>query len=568
MRQERDRLREKELETTLTGAEKIQLSAAAKAYSDYYAEFQDQWQRDIADVRSILGQHQDQANIFLGGVPMIVADSIDFIARDLRTFGVGVCVIGFLGLVDWPVTIVSSNFISLLLIFTLSFSVHQIVRYRECVSETPDANQRALVGRMVRTIGVPCCYMVFTTIVAFGSLVVSGIRPIIDFGWMMAIGLAISFILSFTLIPAALMLLKPDRRGWGDDITSTVTRFFARLVQRRGRMILAGFFAVIILSVWGMSFLYAQNRFIDYYKKDTAIYRGMEVIDRKLGGTTPLDIVINAPPDFLEFQKEEAAMMLEEGFGVPDSTRILNGYWFSGTLLEDVAKIHNYLDGLPETGKVLSLHTTAQLLQGLSDVGELDRFFLGVLYNKLPEDVKALLFTPYISNDGNRLRFSVRVFESTGRLDRQTLLEKIQHHLTTEMGFVEGQVQATGVLVLYNNVLQSLFRSQISTVSVVFVTMFVIFLVLFRNLKVAAVAIVPNITITVLVLGAMGWMNIPLDIMTITIAAICFGTADDNTIHYVHRMMREFKKHGRYEQAVERAHTTIGRAVYTSGVNF
>lgn len=189
-------------------------------------------------------------------------------------------------------------------------------------------------------------------------------------------------------------------------------------------MILAGFFAVIILSVWGMSFLYGQNRFIDYYKEDTEIYRGMEVIDRKLGGTTPLDIVIDAPQDFLEFQKEEEAMMAEDGFGVSESSPILNGYWFSGLLLEDIARIHNYLDGLPETGKVLSFHTTAQLLQGLGDVEELNRFFLGVLYNKLPEDVKGLLFSPYISNDGNQLRFSVRVFESTGKLDRQTLLKK------------------------------------------------------------------------------------------------------------------------------------------------
>ena len=225
-----------------------------------------------------------------------------------------------------------------------------------------------------------------------------------------------------------------------------------------------------------------------------------------------------------------------------------------------------YLDGLPETGKVLSFHTTAQLLQGLGDVEELNRFFLGVLYNKLPEDVKGLLFSPYISNDGSQLRFSVRVFESTGKLDRQTLLEKIHNHLTTELGIAAEQVQTTGVLVLYNNVLQSLFRSQISTVGVVFVTMFVIFLLLFRNLKVAAVAIVPNITITAMVLGAMGWMNIPLDIMTITIAAICFGTADDNTIHYVHRMGREFKKHGSYERAIEQAHTTIGRAVYYTGI--
>ncbi len=593
---ERDRLREKGLENGLTDQEKKKLKETEKAYTDYNARFQDQWQRDIADVRSILEQHKDKADIYLGGVPMIVADSIAFIARDLKTFGagilallivllaiifrriqwvllpmtvcfcVGICVIGFLGLANWPVTIVSSNFISLLLIFTLSFCVHQIVRYRECVRENPGGDQRALVHEMARTISVPCFYMVLTTIVAFGSLVVSNIRPIIDFGWMMAIGLAISFVISFTLFPALLMFLKPEPQRAEHDLTDKITLFSARLIQRRGKIILAGFFVLIILSVWGVSSLYVQNRFIDYYKKDTEIYRGMEVIDHKLGGTTPLDIIIDAPQDFIEFQKEEAELMEEEGFGMSEGLPILEGYWFSDIVMEDTAAIHNYLDSLPETGKVLSFYTTAQLLQSLKDAEKLDRFYLGVIYNKLPDDVKDFLFDPYIADDGNQLRFSIRIFESMGKLDRQVLLDKIHGHLTIEFGLAEEQVHMTGMLVLYNNVLQTLFRSQILTLWVVFMTMFVVFLLLFRSLKIAAVAIIPNITITLLVLGAMGWMHIPLDIMTITIAAICFGTADDNTIHYVHRMMKEFKIHGHYWQAVERAHTTIGRAVYYTGI--
>ncbi len=592
----RDKLREKGLENGLSDQKKGRLKETEKSYTDYNARFQDQWQRDIADVRTILEQHKDKADIYLGGVPMIVADSIAFIARDLRIFGVGilifltillalifrrvqwvwlpmavcfcvgVCVIGFLGLVNWPVTIVSSNFISLLLIFTLSFCVHQIERYRECVFENPGADQRTLVHEMVRTISVPCFYMVLTTIVAFGSLVVSNIRPIIDFGWMMAIGLAIAFVISFTLFPALLMFLKPEPPRTGHDMTGKITLFFAHLIQRRGKIILAGFFILLILSVWGMSFLYVQNRFIDYYKQDTAIYQGMEVIDRKLGGTTPLDIIIDAPLDFIEFQREEAEFMAEEGFGMPEGPPILEGYWFSDIVMEDTAAIHNYLDTLPETGKVLSFYTTVQLLQNLKDARPIDRFYLGVLYNKIPDDVKDFLFAPYIAADGNQLRFSIRVFESIGELDRQVLLDKIHDHLTAELGLAEEQVHMTGMLVLYNNVLQTLFRSQILTLWVVFITMFTIFLFLFRNLKVAAVAIIPNITITLMVLGAMGWMNIPLDIMTITIAAICFGTADDNTIHYVHRMIKEFKTHGHYWQAIENAHTTIGRAVYYTGI--
>lgn len=592
----RDALREAAIGNALSAAEQRFLKAAEKAYTDYNAGFQDRWNRDIAAIRSILKEHESRAAIYLGGVPMIIADSIAFIARDLKTFGVGIlaflilllaaifrrprwvflpmavcfcvgiCVIGFLGLVDWPVTIVSSNFISLLLIFTLSFCVHQIVRYRECAREAPKAGQRALVSAMVGSISVPCAYMVFTTIVAFGSLVISDIRPIIDFGWMMAIGLAMAFVISFTLFPAALMLFEAEKPVSGDDITGKITLFSARLIQKHGKIILAGFFILLALSLWGTSRLYVQNRFIDYYKKNTAIYQGMEVIDRKLGGTTPLDVIIDAPAEFIEFQKEEKAFLAESGFGTPEGPPILEGYWFSETLLEDAARIHDYLDSLPETGKILSLYTTAQLLQNLKDARPVDRFYMGVLYNKLTEDVKEFLFSPYISEDGNQLRFSIRVFESIEGLDRQKLLDKIHAHLTGPLGLAEEQVHMTGMVVLYNNVLQTLFRSQIATVWVVFITMFAVFLLLFRNVKIAAVAIIPNATVTAMVMGAMGWMDIPLDIMTITIAAIAFGTADDNTIHYVHRMMKEYETHGHYWKAVERAHTTIGRAVYYTGV--
>ena len=595
--EKRDSLREKALETSLTKEESKQLKQYEKEYAINIAQSQKRQERDIASVREILNNHKDKAEIYLGGMPMIVVDSIDFIRKDLLVFGIGifsflillliitfrkprwvilplltcfcvcVSVVGFLGLVDWPVTVVSSNFISLLLIFTLSFCVHQIVRYRECQSETPDADQRSLVQKTVRSISIPCFYMVFTTIVAFGSLVVSDIRPIIDFGWMMAIGLAIAFVISFTLFPAALMFLKPSEQPNPYDITNKITVFFAALIRRRGNLFLGGFALLIILSVIGMNFLYVQNRFIDYYKESTEIYRGMETIDYKLGGTTPLDVIIDAPQDFLASQRENADFAEEDDFVFEiDSDPILEGYWFGDNLLKEGAAVHTYLDELPETGKVLSLYTSARLLENLKDAEPINRFYMGVLYNKLPDYVRDLLFEPYISKDGNQLRFSVRMFESHEGLDREEFLKKVQKHLTTTIGLEENQVHVTGMLVLYNNVLQSLFHSQIMTIWVVFVTMFIIFIILFRNIKIAAVAIIPNITITMIVLGLMGWLHIPLDIMTITIAAICFGSADDNTIHYVHRMKSEFEKDRNYWRAIEKSHTTIGRAMYYTSI--
>ena len=587
-----DRLREKELERNLTPEEASNLSETEEAYKRYNARAQKQQQEDIEAVRNILEKHKDNAEIHLGGVPIIIADSIDFIRSDLKIFGlavlslliillavffrslrwialpvlicfcVGVSVLGFLGLMNWPVTIVSANFISLLLIFTLSFCVHQIVYYRECVEENPESDQRTLVRLTMSNISVPCFYMVLTTMMAFGSLVVSDIRPVIDFGWMMTFGLATSFALSFTLMPALMMFMKPERPLSHHDFTEKITNFFARIIQNQGRLVLGGFGILILLSLWGLNYLYVQNRFIDYYKPHTEIYRGMEIIDHKLGGTTPLDIVIDAPQDFLDYQKEEAELMAEEGFSMPDEPPILNGYWFSDVTLEDTKNIHEYLNSLPETGKILSFYTSAQLLQKLDQEQVLDRFYLGVLYKKVPESVKALLFNPYISNDGNQIHFSIRTYESHEGLNRQELIDKIYTHLTTELGLAKDDVHLTGMVVLYNNVLQSLFHSQIMTLWVVFVTMFVMFLFLFRNVRIAMVAIIPNITITVFVLGIMGWFNIPLDIMTITIAAICFGIADDNTIHYVHRFMEEFKEHKNYRRAIEESHNTIGRAMY------
>ena len=578
---ERNRLRDEDLD----------YSEVEKEFNIHNSVMLAEQELAIEQVREVIVKHGATAKIYLGGVPMITADSIEYVRSDLQNFGViilafiillltiilrsarwvflpmlvcfsvGITMFGFLGFMGWPVTVVSSNFISLLLIFTLSFSVHQIVRYREYQSENRNASAQELVKHSTLKIITPCFYMVVTTIVAFGSLVVSDIRPVIDFGWMMAIGLAFAFLTAFTIFPAILMLLPKPKPRRDIDLTQRITSFFARYIQKNRHPILFLFVVMVATSIWGLQYLTVENRFIDYFKESTEIHQGMKIIDQKLGGTTPLDVVIDAPKDFLEFQEEE-----EDFYEYDDSPTISKGYWFNGLMLEDIAGIHNYLDNLPETGKVLSFHSAIEMLSSLDEESEIDSFYMSVLYKKLPEDVKQTLFDPYISDDGNQLRFSIRVFESDRLLNRQQLISKIQNDLTEKLNLEPEQVKITGMLRLYNNVLQSLFSSQIKTIWVVFITIFVMFSILFRSLYVAAVAFLPNVTITALVLGIMGWLHIPLDIMTITIAAICTGTADDNTIHYVHRMMNEYKKHGNYWQAVRASHTTIGRAMYYTSI--
>jgi predicted RND superfamily exporter protein len=596
---QRNELREKNLLGVLSPDEQEKLDAVSAQFDVHSIKLRDKQSNDIAEVRSIIDRHRDTAELHLGGVPMIVSDSIDFIRHDLLTFGIGVLcflivilamafrkarwvilpmlacgaagsiMVGFLGFVDWPVTVVSSNFISLLLILTLSLAIHLVVRYRELHEASPNAKQEVLVREMVRAKTVPCLYTAITTMVAFGSLLFSGIRPVIDFGWMMAIGIIVAFLVVFSLLPASLMFLEPGEPHRRRDLTDKITHFFAIQIHAHGPGILAGSIILAVLSVIGMTFLSVENRFIDYFKESTEIYRGMEIIDRELGGTTPLDVIVDAPAEFFEQQEEiwEDPLLAEFGMDDTDSGGITaTSYWFNTVRLPDVSDAHRYLDSLPETGKVLSVDTAIQMLRQIDEEIVSDNFELSVLYKKLPDEIREILVRPYLSSDGNQVRFAIRVFESDPSLQRESLMQDIRQALTEQFDYDDSQVHLSGMLVLYNNMLQSLFRSQIMTIGVVFLAILFMFAVLFRDLKVAVIAILPNVFAALLVLGLMGWLKIPLDLMTITIAAITIGIAVDDTIHYVHRFTREFGKDQDYWESVNRSHASIGRAMYYTSV--
>lgn len=615
LRERRDFLREKKLHAGLTLKEKQELNNVSTRFKGLSVVIQQQQSDDIAQVRKIMDLHRDKASLFLGGLPMITSDSIDFIRYDLMTFGIGVLVfliillaiifqqprwvllpmltcavaglmmIGFLGWVEWPVTVVSSNFISLMLIITLSLMVHLIVRYRELQTQYAKAEQpvshHQLIRQMISSKVQPSFYTAITTIVAFASLIISGIRPVIDFGWMMTIGISMSFVIAFTAFPAMLALLPASAKVSDGDLTQRITRSIAAFIKRFNAYILLVFLLLAILSGFGISKLSVENRFIDYYKESTEIYQGMTLIDEKLGGTTPLDIIIDAPAAFflLEDDGDESAetetnsLIDTLGDALDDALDFVldwdedagitsTSYWFNNSKLPKVHAIHDYLHSLPATGKVLSISTSLQMLHSLDEEVVMDDFFLSILYKRLPEEIKHSLFDPYMNEDGNQLRFSIRVYESDASLKRELLLKDIQQHLTQEMGLNKEQVHLTGMLVLYNNLLQSLFKSQIQTVGVVFFAILLMFALSFRNIKMAAIAIIPSIIAASMMLGLMGWLRIPLDIMTITIAAICIGIAVDNTIHYVHRFSKEFAKDNDYWAAIKRSHNSIGHAMY------
>ena len=553
--------------------------------------------RTIAGVRAVMAEFDERAELHLGGVPMIASDMIDFVASDIEVFGIGIgafiilllivtfrqlrwvlvpaaicgavslTMTGFLGLMDWPVTVVSSNFISLALIITLSLIVHLIVRYRELQVADPNRPQGALIDETLRSKFAPSFYTAATTVVSFASLVVSDIRPVIDFGLMMVWGVVIAFCMTFLMWPTALAPFSSGSTPREEsDITHRITQTFAGLIARRGNAVLAVYALLIIAGIIGISRITVENRFIDYFKSDTEIYQGMVLIDKELGGTTPLDVIIDAPQDFIDQQAEMDEFALP-GFGDEvDPVASGESYWYNPYQLQQVEDIHAYLDSLPETGKVLSLATTTSLLKQLTGGAQLNSFVLNLVYRFLPNDIREILVDPYMSDDGNQVRFAIRIIDSDPNLSRDALLTKIRADLQEQFELTPEQVNLTGALVLYNNVLQSLVGSQITTMFAVFVAILVMFLLLFRSLRVALIAVLPTGVAAGLILGLMGGIGIPLDIMTITIAAITIGIGVDNAIHYTHRFREELKATGDPTASMRAAHGSVGRAMYYTSV--
>ena len=595
----RNELRAKIKTKDFTSNDEVLFNKAQEEFRNYHASVLDKEDKVIQAVRYIMDRHRDNAEMFLGGVPMITTDMIGFIEHDLKTFGLGVIifiilmlslffkklrwvvlpvgcclittavVVGFLGLMDWRVTVISSNFISILLIITISLIIHLIVRYQDLNQSKPGQDQKQLVRQTVGFMVLPCFYTSITTIVAFCSLLVSGIRPVIDFGWTMTIGISLAFVLNFTFFPAALVLLSPEISRSGKDKTRIFTLAVAAFIKRHQKIILCGSFLLAVVSIIGISKLEVENRFIDHFKSNTEIYKGMQVIDRKLGGTTPLNIVMNPDQKYFDYLKEVEQNKEEEDFDDPfadegDSAEM--NFWFNSNMLDRVEKIHDYLESLPEVGKVQSISTLVKVFTQLDKGRKPDDYDLALIRKLMPENVKDSLVNPYLSEDANQIHINMRLIESNPNLRRSDLIEKIRKHLVEELKFAPETIQFTGMVVLYNNMLQSLYRSQILTIGVVVFAIMVMFMILFRSFSLALIGIIPNLLAAGTVLSLMGWLGIPLDMMTITIAAITVGIAVDNTIHYIHRFQKEFKVDQNYLMTMDRCHGSIGKAMYYTSV--
>jgi len=587
------------------------LADAEQNYRDYAAQVNAQREQLVATVRAIIERYRGGAEMFLGGVPMIAADMVSFVKSDLMVFGSGIvsfiiivlalifrrvawvllplvsCVLSttfMLGLItwlDWQMTVISSNFVALLLIITLSITIHLLVRYRELLAANADMDQFQLVRQTTYLMIKPCIYTALTTIVAFASLVVSGIRPVIDFGWMMTVGVTAALIIVFIIMPSMLLLLKKPVGVAAQSDGAATTLRFAAFTERHGTMILWTTALLTVISLYGVSLLEVENRFIDYFSEDTEIYRGMETIDASLGGTIPLEIIIDprveleAEPVLLAAVSEFSDVDdidddfgddfeddFEDDFGGEGVAAL--SYWFNRNGLERIEQVHDYIDSLEQTGKVMSLATPYKVLRRLSD--DVDDIQLALMQSSLPAEIDDVLIAPYLDEDIDQIRITARVMETSRDLRRADLLVEIEQQLVQKLGFQPEQIHLTGTLVLYNNMLQSLYRSQILTIGAVFIAIVLMFIVLFQSLSIALIAIAPNLLAAAIVLGGMGLTGIPLDIMTVTIAAISVGIAVDNTIHYVHRFRAEFVQDHNYIATMYRCHGSIGKAMFYTSI--
>ena len=581
------------VETGLSKEEKVNYKKFLNEYEEYKNLYNIRNHQNIKEIRDVISKYGDNAKIHLGGIPMIADDMMSYIKNDIIVFGFGVFIfiiltlwfifrnikwvvmplmgcatsviimIGLLGLIGWKVTVISSNFIALMLILNMAMNIHLTVRFLQLKKEFPNLKKNETIFEATKKMMLPILYTVLTTICAFLSLVFSGIKPIIDFGWMMTLGLVVSFLVTFLLLPALLSLLSSeDEINIKDTEKSIITSSLGSFTKKNKILIFGSTLVIIILSIIGIFKLEVENSFINYFDKETEIYKGMKKIDDDLGGTTPLNIILKFPIKQNQNQKEDDEF---DEWEEENDTEDKSKYWFTRDKMDKIINVHDYLNSLPEIGKVLSFGSILRVAEDLNKK-ELQSLEIAVLYSKIPESIKKEIVTPYISVDKDEARISVRIKDSLKDLRRNDLINKIDNELNTKLGLEKNEYKLAGVLILFNNLLQSLFKSQILTLGIVMLGIYLMFFILFRNLVLSFIGVVPNFIAAFFILGIIGLLRIPLDMMTITIAAITIGIAVDNSIHYIYRFKEEFKKIKNYNKTLDKCHNTVGIAILNTSI--
>jgi hypothetical protein len=563
-------LQRKSLQGELSAGEKRELSQLKERAEPIEQRLDNIRTAEIETIRRIVAEYDGNAEIYLGGLHVLGYQLIRIIKNDLIIFGgtiaAMICLVLFLlfrkvrwviipviccccsvlstvglfGLLGFKTTVISANFIVLELILTLAIVVHLIVQYLEYGADHPEWEQAELVKKTLFRKAGPCFYAGITTSIGFASLLFSNIQPVITFGWMMIIAMIFSIGVSLVLFPALMSLYGREQQALPLRFARRTLNFFSGLTLKHPAFIAMAGIGVLAASVAGIFQLDVENSFINYFKETTRVHQELSFIDRQLGGSTPLDIVYTIPNAEL---KKDLVM-------TADTVQLLQ-------------RVHQALRQHEAIGKILSVVNFTELAKQINQNKPLTEYELTALYWTMEDALRDDLLGSFFAPEHAQVRISVRIKDTTEGLHRAKLLEEIRRDMN-KLGIPEDRYRLSNLFVLYQDILQKLFRSQILTLGIVFVVLTLTFLVIFRSVKVALIGITPNILSTMAVLGLMGWLGIPLDLMTITIAAIAMGIAVDDTIHYIHRYQEELQDQSA-DKAVERSHTSVGYAIlYTS----
>ena len=556
-----------------------------------YRESKKQFDNDrhdhINEIREIIKQKKNNSNLImhLGGVSMIADDTISFVKNDIIIFGIGAfifilmvlflvfknpiwmlaCItncsasllimIGTVSMLGWKVTVISSNFIMLMLILSLSMTVHIVVRHKQYISEYKDLTNTQKIVLTIKNMYKPCLFAALTSIFAFATLYTSGIKPVMDFGLMMCVGLFITYVTSFIFLPFLINFLNLDETS--KPIEYKKNSLFPYICTNFPHSVIFIFTLTLCLGIYGATKLEVENSFVDYFKKDTEIYKGMKLIDDKLGGTTPLDIIIEFNMDKENlFEKDESDDFLDFGIEYDPAD-----YWFTKEKIDTIKKVHDHLEMYPFAGKVLSLASIVRTAEKLNSDKEFDTLELSVLYKKLPKDLKEQIISPYVLIDKDQARISMRLIDTHSELKRSEFINDLNKYIENNFSTETINISLAGILILYNNMLESLFESQIKSLAIVLSGIFIMLILLFKSIKIAVATIIPNIIACFAILGLMGFMKISLDLMTITIAAITIGIAVDNCIHYVYRYIEHFKETKNHNETLKVCNNSVGIAI-------
>ena len=584
---ERNLLSQKESNGTITQAEKEKFKALLAEFKAYRDELRKSDHKNLEAIKTAIAKFNANDELFLGGANMIADDMIGFIKSDLLVYGLSVlallsfslwlffrqirwivlpmfiCAVsaifttGIFGMFGWEVTVISSNYIALQLIITISTVIHLVVSYREFYARHPKYSQNQLIYLTLRDKFSPSFWAIFTTVIGFSSLMSADIKPVIMLGIMMSAGISVSLVLAFLLFGAINVNLKKLAPVRTFENSFKFTKYCANLALNSRKIIYAVCVLVVCFGVYGISKIKVENSFIGYFKESTQIRQGMQVIDTKLGGTIPVDVIVKFKESEPKQEKTDEKDDFESEF---ENDAKSAKYWFNSYHTRVAEKIHDYLKEQNFVGNVSSLATLIKAIKELNN-GVSDDFLLAAMYEKLPLEYKTILLSPYVSVENDELRFSLRIVDSDSELRRNEFLKELKAGLAELTKNDNVNIEVAGMMVLYNNMLQNLLSSQVDTFGLTVAILFVIFCFVFRSIKLATIAIVSNLIPLCTLFGVMGFFGIPLDVMSITIAAISIGIGVDDIIHYIHRFKEELLTKDVFE-SIKAAHASIGYAMY------